>query len=77
MFRCCGFRPVEDPAVVRDDAVLPDEASNMLLGDVAWNDVVQMYDAVHTTAIHDYDWEMALIAKARGKTAVEGIDESD
>ena len=67
-FAHCGFRPVEDPAVVRDDAVLPDEASNVLLGGVAWNDFVQMDDAIHTTAIHDDDWETALIAKAWGSS---------
>ena len=46
-----------------------DQAPNdtlVLLGDVEWNDFGGMDDAIHTTAIHDDDWEAAFVAKANG-----------
>ena len=49
----------------------------MLLGDVSWNDFVMMDEAIHTTAVHDDDWETALIAKARGENVVKDVDDSD
>ena len=64
-FAKCGFHPVGDALPVEQESA-PDNNTLVLLGDVEWNDFVGMDDAIHTTAIHDDDWEAALVAKANG-----------
>ena len=76
-FAKCGFHPVGDALPVEQESgpddnrpdeheSAPDDNTLVLLGDVEWNDFVGMDDAIHTTAIHDDDWEAALVAKANG-----------
>ena len=76
-FAKCGFHPVGDALPVEEESgpddnrpdeqeSAPDDNTLVLLGDVEWNDFVGMDDAIHTTAIHDGDWEAALVAKANG-----------
>ena len=76
-FAKCGFHPVGDALPVEEESgpddnrpdeqeSAPDDNTLVLLGDVEWNDFVGMDDAIHTTAIHDDDWEAALVDKANG-----------
>ena len=76
-FAKCVFHPVGDALPVEEESgpddnrpdeqeSAPDDNTLFLLGDVEWNDFVGMDDAIHTTAIHDDDWEAALVAKANG-----------
>jgi hypothetical protein len=75
-FARCGFRPDDAEVALVEPAVEPDEAIQVLLGDVAWQDYVAMDDAIYTSAVYDDDWEAALVAKARGQTVTEDVDES-
>ena len=74
--KCC-FHPVGDALPIEEESgpddnrpdeqeSAPDDNTLVLLGDVEWNDFVGMDDAIHTTAIHDDDWEAALVDKANG-----------
>ena len=36
-----------------------------------------MDDAIHTAAVHDDDWEAALVAKAKGETVEESEEEEE
>ena len=50
-----------------EQTVEPDEASQVLLGDVVWHDYVVMDDAIHTTDVDDDNWEAALVVKAQDR----------
>ena len=76
-FAKCCFHPVGDALPIEEESgpddnrpdeqeSAPDDNTLVLLGDVEWNDFVGMDDAIHTTAIHDDDWEAALVDKANG-----------
>ena len=84
-FARCGFREpgtaAAEPGTAAAEpgtaAAEPDAASQVLLGTVAWQDYVAMDDAIHAAAVHDDDWEAALVAKAKGETVEESEEEEE
>ena len=54
-FAQCGFLQADDEVTSVEQTLEPDEASQVLLGDVAWHDYVAMDDAIHTTDVDDND----------------------